>query len=88
MSESLHLLSLPGEIRSMIYDFALTAAEGIQYVEWFRNRPVLCATDSSSSLRIEFNHIKFANRQLYRETAALEGRFNVIYFLRDLLLPT
>jgi hypothetical protein len=62
MWDCLNLLSLLGGIRNGIYEFALTAAEGIQYVKWFQNRPVFSATDSSSSLRIEFNQIKFVNR--------------------------
>ena len=83
MSHSPRLLTLPGEIRNMIYEIALTAVEGIQCVGWVYNRPVFCAAGPSSRPRVELNQIKFVSRQLYKETAALEGRFNVVHFVRD-----
>jgi hypothetical protein len=90
-----HFLDLPGEIRNIIYEYALSSLNGAQYTQCSRhgahveNRDFwLVANDlrhmrnkhhRASNFR-ELNQLKFVNRQLYRETRALVLRYNDITF--------
>jgi hypothetical protein len=79
------LLRLPGELRSRIYEFALTANGCLLY--HFRvKKPCFVDVPSdrnditpSQSLP-EFNQLKYTCRQMYSETACLELKLNHIVF--------
>ncbi|KZM23488.1 hypothetical protein ST47_g5361 [Ascochyta rabiei] len=65
-------LSLPPEIRNRIYQYALTPATGLVYREDEATRKQKAFFCDSQSKVVEFNQLKYANRQLHLETAALE----------------
>ncbi len=76
------LLRLPGEIRNRIYEYALAADDNK-----ISAKP--CGLDSKNvqihlylpeNENIDFNLLKFVCRQLYKETAGIEAKFNTVYF--------
>ncbi|KAH7081377.1 hypothetical protein BKA63DRAFT_487106 [Paraphoma chrysanthemicola] len=102
MSELPHpafLLSLPGELRNRIWEYALTSSVSIHHARTSRITAdgqsrisyVLsaCSTIATSDpptqegpagSTLEYNNIKYVNRQLYDETANLEMKYNKIQF--------
>ncbi|KAH6644137.1 hypothetical protein C7974DRAFT_439401 [Boeremia exigua] len=84
MASSPTLLSLPPEIRNRIYEFALTPDRGALYhvynqassgkKSFFFEPSSPEPVDFSPALdaQAEFNQLKYVNRQLYSETAAVE----------------
>jgi hypothetical protein len=76
------LLSLPGELRNQIYEYALTDENDLQCLV-----PV-----ASSSLRLvslsksifpDFNELQYVCKQLYKETSGLELQYNTVVFYGD-----
>ncbi|KAF2272190.1 uncharacterized protein EI97DRAFT_233526 [Westerdykella ornata] len=88
------LLRLPPELRTMIYEYALSSPDGyLHYRESQSNdlsppKPVFCVLDSNNSSKTpskraipdEFNQLKYVNRKLYQETAGTEVRYNTLVF--------
>ncbi len=84
------LLGLPGEIRNRICEYVLTAKQQLIFAPTFQkeegyfkenNKIELHATsfDNYSDTSKEFNQIKYVSRQLYKETAGLEAKFNGLF---------
>ncbi|KAF2244828.1 hypothetical protein BU26DRAFT_568823 [Trematosphaeria pertusa] len=77
------LLQLPAELRNHIYEYVLTAPDGLQYERrkiWAEPPKTFLCLPKFASEAIEFNQLKYVNRQLYNETAGLELKFNPIAF--------
>lgn len=82
------LLSLPGELRNIIYSHVLTSPSGLHYIQ----RPADHVHDPSSDTTLpisgdgrfydsptstlEFNQLQYVSHQLRRETRGLEFQFN------------
>ena len=68
-------LELPAELRNKVYEFALTAADGIK-VSWRtgksrrRKKPVMLVDGDHGGYPI--NQLQYVNRQIYNEAAGLE----------------
>lgn len=80
---SIHFLNLPRELRDDIYSYALQHEKPLQYLpvdaKWERHKP---GSYTSTNSPTEYNQIKYANRQLWMETAGLEVRCNTLVFSR------
>jgi len=82
------LLALPGEIRNKIYQFVLTSPDALRYRESSKRiqKPIFYSLGSQraehgdENEQSEFNELKYVNKQLYNETAALELKYNVLRF--------
>jgi hypothetical protein len=74
------LLKLPAELRNRICQYALTADDGV-YLD-ARSTPRFLQVDTSDDPKDgrESNVLKLTCRQLYRETAGLEIKFNTVEF--------
>ncbi|KAF3010961.1 hypothetical protein E8E13_010443 [Curvularia kusanoi] len=71
------LLTLPPELRNLIYKYVLTpdTTKNLQYCAGEEGRKAYLSTwtdDAGPNANVEFNKLKYVNRQLYAETAALE----------------
>jgi hypothetical protein len=71
------LLRLPGEIRNLIYEYALTNEYGAYYRKEPGVKPKLYPARRAC---YELNRLKYVCRQLYIETAGIELKFNTILF--------
>ncbi|KAF2640341.1 hypothetical protein P280DRAFT_507848 [Massarina eburnea CBS 473.64] len=78
------LMDLPGEIRNLIYEFALTSPSPLHYREPISDttKPLIYEPATEYSQAAEINQIKYVNKRLYAETAGLEVVFNTILFAR------
>ncbi|KAF2119664.1 hypothetical protein BDV96DRAFT_642678 [Lophiotrema nucula] len=86
------LLKLSGELLNAIFKHALTADSGAVRCKTDLQSSVSDkkmavydgATDltSSDEIPIEFNQLKYVNKQLYRQTAGLEIKFNDLVFTK------
>jgi hypothetical protein len=81
------LFTLPGEIRNLIYKYALTTEHGISLLPSNRDRPKQLSARGpddctqpaeADSSQGGFNQLKFIGRQLYHETAGTEIKFNEV----------
>jgi hypothetical protein len=72
------LLNLPPEIRNMVCHYSLTHDDALIYMSsgQSNSHPYLCIRGKN----VEYNQIKFVNRQLHSETAGLELMHNKIEF--------
>ncbi|KAI4607599.1 hypothetical protein J4E83_009496 [Alternaria metachromatica] len=84
MSTESPLLKLPGELRNKIYELVLTSPSPLylhspeaprQVVRHSENLGAL-GTPSPVKRYVEFNMLKYVNRQLYSETAGLDFKYN------------
>ena len=90
------LLDLPGEIRNLIFEHALSNSLGL--LLWVdpagthrlcrqhsRERSFMAYLFSSraDASRVEFNQLQFVSRQLWSETHGIERRYNKIYDSRS-----
>ncbi|KAI4953036.1 hypothetical protein J4E86_006575 [Alternaria arbusti] len=84
MSTESPLLKLPGELRNKIYELALSSPSPLylhspeaprQVVRHSENLGAL-GTPSPVKRYVEFNMLKYVNRQLYSETAGLDFKYN------------
>jgi hypothetical protein len=79
------LLNLPAEVRNLIYEYALTAPEGLR-IQWQvgiarrRKKPVTVVDSAEEKDRVPINNLQYTNRQLHKETAGLEIQYNRITF--------
>lgn len=74
-----HFLTLPGEIRNLIYDYALAYETGlIGILEPSAPQPIITFWDQER--RNAANMLKYVCRQLRQETTALRVRYNLITF--------
>ncbi|KAF2244824.1 hypothetical protein BU26DRAFT_568819 [Trematosphaeria pertusa] len=87
LTSKLSFLGLPSELRNKVYKEALTADSKLLYwlQTWEDDNPrqilTLLRVDYSLGCNNEpFNQLKYVNRQLYRETAGLELKFNTLSF--------
>jgi hypothetical protein len=85
MASSSFLLELPAELRNTICQFALTHSKSLHYYnpENVGDRPYLYLRDIPSQQvddkkPVEYNQLKYVNKQLYAETAGLELKHNDI----------
>ncbi|KAI4667099.1 uncharacterized protein J4E79_001783 [Alternaria viburni] len=83
MANTSFLLDLPAELRNTIYQLALTHSEPLHYrmpkdgedkpYLYHREAPFQQGDDEKL---VEYNQLKYVNKQLYAETAGLELKFN------------
>jgi hypothetical protein len=78
------LLILLAEIRNRINSYAFTFLSGL-LLKWTagasrRNKKPIIVLPSREGEKNSANQLKFANKQLYRETAGLELQFNTVTF--------
>lgn len=76
-------MSLPSELRNRIYEFALSASTPLYYLEPHKGSKAILHIRTAlphppHHQAVEFNQLKYANKQLYAETAGLELKFNNI----------
>lgn len=95
MATTPSFLSLPPEIRSRIYEFALTPEDGLRHVHnrapsgkksFFYERDRRC-TFPQPTLEVEFNQLKYVNHQLYSKTAALELKYSQLLIFNRISSP-
>jgi hypothetical protein len=76
------LLTLPAEIRNKIYSYAFASPHGL-LLKWTpgvsrRNKKPILVSPNDEGERHSTNQLKYANKQLYRESAGLELQLNTI----------
>ncbi|KAF2115335.1 hypothetical protein BDV96DRAFT_646344 [Lophiotrema nucula] len=78
----MQLLQLSGEVRNKIYEFSLST-DAVLYLLRVGNRYSVSETfyGELTTSATEFNQLKYVCRQLHRETARLEARFNDVTIL-------
>lgn len=75
------LLELPRELRDMIWKFALTAEHGLTAHPNDDGEVVFCSSRSTLTEKaIEFDQLRYANKQLREETEGLVFKLNYLYF--------
>jgi len=78
------LLRLTAELRNTIYELTLTAPRSLHHrkPDAVGKKPCLYLHDvpGDNENPIEYNQLKYVNKQLYAETAGLELKFNDITF--------
>ncbi|KAF1944321.1 hypothetical protein EJ02DRAFT_98722 [Clathrospora elynae] len=72
-------LRLPGELRNRICEYSLTTTEVLQFTE---HRGKARLLDPANKVK-DFNKLKYVCRQLYKETAGLEVKFNTVVIRFD-----
>ena len=78
-----YFLQLPGEIRDVICEHALTSLNNNLYYHLEENGRSTLHEHVWQQGCVEFNQLKHACRQLYAETAGIELRLNTIVFLDE-----
>ncbi|KAI4640031.1 hypothetical protein J4E93_008831 [Alternaria ventricosa] len=80
MASTSPLLRLPAELRNTIYELTLTASRSLHHhkPDAAGKKPYFYLRDDKSP--VDYNQLKYANKQLYAETAGLELKFNDITF--------
>jgi len=87
MASTSPLLCLPAELRNTIYELALTHTKPLHYrkPEGDEDKSYLYLPEAPSQQMhdekpVEYNQLKYVNKQLWAETAGLELKFNDIAF--------
>ncbi|KAF1848610.1 uncharacterized protein K460DRAFT_415146 [Cucurbitaria berberidis CBS 394.84] len=83
-----YLISLPAELRNIIYNFTFPTTSSLVYKtpSRYEKRGILYEANivnCSNTQAKEYNQLKYANRQLYKETADLELIHNEITFQQN-----
>jgi hypothetical protein len=89
-------LDLPGEIRNLIFEHALSDSHGLLLWVDPAGTPRLCRQRSrerslmayvfssrADASRVEFNQLQYVSRQIWTEAHGLERRYNKICARRD-----
>jgi hypothetical protein len=77
MSTESPFLRLPAELRNDISALALSSATPLHLRRaTSKKKAVLCIPGASLSGEVDFNQLKYANKQLYAETAGLEIKYS------------
>jgi hypothetical protein len=76
------LLTIPRELRDAIIEYSLTSSEELHFRTPGKDgiKCGLSTTAPDDKEFREFNQIKYVNRQLHRETAGHEIKFNTVHF--------
>jgi hypothetical protein len=89
MSDSSILLRLPAEIRNRVYSFALSSSSPLEIVQTYNRKLILSDKETgetsqefNDARQMEFNKLKYVNKQLCSETAHLELQYNDIAVCR------
>jgi hypothetical protein len=77
------LLSLPGELRNQIYEYALTDENDLQCLVPVATTSSLRLVSPSKSTFRDFNELQYVCKQLYKETSGLELQYNTVVFYGD-----
>ena len=87
MASTSPLLDLPAELRNTIYGLALTHSKPLHYRKpkgdgdkSYLYLPEAPSQQVHDQKPVEYNQLKYVNKQLYAETAGLELKFNDITF--------
>lgn len=85
MSQPRSLLTLPGELRNLIYEYSLTYPNALYVVDNLTepiSEPTFHALGLQDAQSSELNQLQYVNRQLQKETVGLELKHNSICFQR------